>query len=290
MMLDYKLGRDLAGIAGEDAGMDHVVFALLQASCGGGWVEDLVRAAARHRPDHVALHRWARSNLHAAADAPPAAQQTLDTAFFDLSDLRRVMEETLDAVEAGPLAFGVTYPELAFVTKVCDWLPYCLGQLQRKEPLNLRPEFVPVARQVQQVARYRRDLESTSVVCPVLAEGVPAETVDAFWAGVRNEFAELKHRLVLIFTGYPETVFPDGVTVLPPPRFDRYLVRLWAREVVAHRGWPPVVAEQWTRHIIDEADDGGGLDVRAVYEAMDRSINEVRFDPEGFRLRLEQLA
>jgi hypothetical protein len=294
IMLSFKLDKSLGEIASQSQGMHIVVFRVIQQACRENWCHGLVSAVIKDRPEATSIRQWADtylpadSNSSPRAKTPPDSLMALDTSFFDLTELRNAVEEALAAGERGLFGFGIPYPDLAFVSKVCEWLPYCIGDVQRKEPLNLKPEFAPVARHIKQVVRYQRDLMTSSVVCPVLAEGVPPEIVETFWRGVSSELTNLQNSLILVITTYPGAVLPVGVISLPAPKFTASDITVWAREIVRQRHWPPFVAKLWSSHIVAEAQDGTGLDVRAVYEAMDRSIREIRSDPNGFRARLEQ--
>jgi hypothetical protein len=294
MFLAYKLNWKLNTLVSPSADLEEVVYAVVEKAYQRGWLNQLVAAAVAHRPEAPSLQPWLRYWRVTMPDRafeemrPPAGIRVQDSAFFDLIDLRRIVEATLTAVEPGPIAFGVNYPDLAFVAKLAEWLPYCMGPLQRKEPLNLKPEFNPIARQIQQVSRYRRDLETTGVLCPAQAEGVPVDIVEAFLNGVRAEFGDAKNWLALIITANVGAPFPEGVITLPLPQFDRIDIQLWCREVVGRRGWPHSLVPSLANGIVEEASDGSGLDVRAVYEAIDRLTNELQFDPDGLRLRLEQ--
>lgn len=294
MLFTYKLGKRLEQIAGQSQGMDIVVFRVIRQACQENWCHDLISAVMKDRPESSSIRQWADTYLPTDSKAssrpetPPDSLMALDTSFFDLTELRNAVEEALAAGERGLLGFGIPYPDLAFVSKVCEWLPYCIGDVQRKEPLNLKPEFAPVARHIKQVVRYRRDLITSSVICPVLAEGVPPGIIETFWKGVSSELTNLENSLILVITTYPGGVLPADVIPLPAPKFTAYDITVWAREIVHRRNWPPIIAKLWSSHIVAEAQDGTGLDVRAVYEAMDRSIIEIRTNPNGFRARLEQ--
>jgi hypothetical protein len=236
------------------------------------------------------LKAWARKYRQAEIGdrSPPTEQQLLDSVYFDLTDMRKAIRRAKAAAPSRVLGFGVTYSEFVFVNKLCDWLAnYLLGETQRKDPLNLKPELAPVSRRLRQVARYREDLESANVLCLVLVDAVPRECIAEFWDGICHDFAGIGRYLALVFTGDGSTAFPPEVAVLPPPRFDLEDVALWAEEMISRRGWPPDMADAWTDLLRDEALDNGELDVPALYEAMDRSIQAIRFEPDEFRVKLE---
>jgi hypothetical protein len=51
--------------------------------------------------------------------------------------------------------------------------------------------------------------------------------------------------------------------------------------------WPVALAPAWTDLLCAGASDGPDLDIGMIYEAMDKSIKEIRYDAEGFRRKLE---
>jgi hypothetical protein len=293
-LLLFDLGKHLAHITSQSNGMETVVQDVIVRAYQEDWCHRLIIAVIKRNPRDEEIREWMARNLPAARN-PVARPETvpgnvaaLDTAFFDLDELRKAIELTLATVEGGVTGFGIQYPDLKFVNKVCEWLPYVIGETQRKDPLSLRPEFAPVTQNIKQILRYRRDLDDSNVACPVLAEGVPLEIVETLWSSVHGNLTGLKNSLVLIMTTYPGNALPDGVVMLPAPKFTEPDIAIWTRQIARSRNWPPATAKRWTSYIVSEAEDGTGLDVRAVYEAMDRTITELRTDPAGFRARLEQ--
>src|SRR5262249_27767553 len=133
------------------------------------------------------------------------------------------------------------------------------------------------------------DLDDVNVLCEIAVRGVTADVIEEFWNGVRAEFHGIARNLVLVFTGDPRSDFPDGVTALPQPRFSRPDVADWAEHLILQRGWPGSVAHGWTEWLCAAASiRGGHLDVRLLYEAMDRSVTVFRREPEKFRAMHEK--
>jgi hypothetical protein len=289
MLFYCPMRRRLADYAGE-VGMVQVAFQLLSSAVAEGWLVGLVDAVLADRPNNpevrawVSAHGWASG---AAEPAPPADQQLLDTAFFDLTGLKRVIQAAKVSSPSRLLAFGVDYSEPVFIKKLCSWLPYCIGEVELKEWLNLRPELASVDIRIKHITRYLADLEWVNVLCPVLADGVATEVVSAFWDGVRAHCGEPDRWFVVIFAGRLSDGYPPGITPLPPPLFDRVDLTFWAQEVVSRRGWPAPLAEAWSGLLAEAAADGASLDVRLLYEKMDDSIRHARQDPAGFRRTLE---
>ena len=290
MMLGLSLDRSLDDIDTSGSSLIYIIFRVIRVAKSEGWLDSLVAAALEGRPENKLLKAWARKYQPAETGdpSPPTEQQLLDSVYFDLTDMRKAIRRAKAAAPSRILGFGVTYSEFVFVNKLCDWLAnYLLGETQRKDPLNLKPELAPVSRRLRQVARYRQDLESANVLCLVLVDAVPRECITEFWDGICQDFAGIGRYFALVFTGDGSTAFPPGVAVLPPPRFDLEDVALWAEEMISRRGWPPGMADAWTELLRDEALDDGEINVAALYEAMDRSIQAIRFEPDEFRVKLE---
>lgn len=290
-LLYYDLDRRLDDHVG-DVGMREVVDKLMEDADAEGWLGRLVDAALADRPDNPRLRDWATAHLWSsaavAALAPSPEQQLYTSVFFDLHKLRRQITEAKYSAGSKLLGFGVDYPESVFINKLCDWLPSCLGEVERKDWLNLRPDRSSVDERIKHVSPYLAEVASTNVVCPVLVDGVPTEFVGAFWDGVRAHCGEPACWFVFIFFGALDGDYPPGIVVLDRPRFDLVDLTLWAQEVVNRRGWPATMADAWCRLIVEHAGEPNSLDVRLVYEAMDRSIRDARGNPAGFRRMLER--
>ncbi|MCW3842881.1 effector-associated domain EAD1-containing protein [Micromonospora yasonensis] len=291
-MLLYGLQRRLSTYVGGDLGMREVIFKLIEAAFAENWLEQLIEAALTDRAGNAGLRAWERTHrwrpVPVAQPPPPQDLQLLDSAFFDLQQLKRAVQEAKFEASSRLLAFGVTYSEMLFVNKLCSWLPYCLGEVERKEWLSLRPELAPVDVRVKHVLRYLPDLEWANVVCPVLTDGVPSAVVAQFWDGVREHCGHHERWFVMVFAGSLPGGYPSGITTLPAPQVDRFDLALWAQEVVSRRGWPATLADAWSGLIEEEAWDGSRLDIRLVYESMDRSIRDARQDSARFRRQLEE--
>jgi hypothetical protein len=288
-MVDYRLDRRLDHYVG-NVGMREAVDRLMTDAAAEGWRGDLVDAALADRPGNPELRGWADAYPWASAAAEPAATpvlQLIDTAFFDLDLVRRQINDARDAAGSKLLGLGVDYPESVFINKLCEWLPRCLGEVQRKDWLHLRPDRSSVDERIRHISSYLEELASSNVVCPVLVDGVPTEFVGAFWDGVRAHCGEPDCWFVFIFSGALHGGYPPGIVELDRPRFNLGDLRIWAQDVVAWRKWPVTMAEAWCQLIVEHAGDPHSLDVRLVYEAMDRSIRDARLNPVGFRRMLE---
>lgn len=300
-MLDAFVGRDeiemlltlrldkLPDLLVSDGGLKSCIYRLIRTAKSEGWLADLINAVVEERAGNAAIKAWLISiNQMVGNAAVPQAQQLIDTVYFDLIELRKAVARAKKAATGRVMAFGITYSDAVFVRKLCDWLGPYLGETQLKEPLNLLPELAPVSKRLRHAERYRPELDSANVLCVVYIEGVPVETVAEFWDGVCSSFDGIKHYFALVFAGYRDAVFPPGVTALPPPQFDISDVDLWTHEMVRLRGWPVDLADAWTELLRDDSMDDNILDVRSLYEAMDRSIREMRFNSDDFRRRLEE--
>jgi hypothetical protein len=290
MMLD-RIGRSLEDIVSSGKTLRYTISRIVKCASSEDWLDDLLDAVQSDRPHKRPLQVWIRSYglVDRSDPSPPTQQQLLDSVYFDLRELRKAIRQAKSAASSRVLGFGVTYSESTFVNKLCDWLANCVvGQTQRKDPLNLKPELAPVSHRLHQIERYRRDLASVNVLCLIHADDAPPEYIAEFWGRIAANFADTENFFVLVFTGSEATAFPGGLTVLPPPRFDLDDVAQWAEDLISRAGWPPNLADAWTDLLCEDALDDGNLDVRGLYEAMDRSIQEIRFDPNAFRAQLEE--
>jgi len=288
VMISYRLGRQHA--LPESRTFHTCVRKLILAAKSEGWLHELINAVVTDRPRNNKVKDWVRAADEPSASAlPPQGQQLVDTAYFDLESVRRaVARATRTAPKGGVISFGIANAESIFIRKLTDWLSSFLGETQVKEPLILRPEYATVATRLMHISRYHRDLQTANVLCAVYVDGTPVHTVAEFWQGVRTSFAGVARSLVLVFAGAPNAGFPAGVTVLPPPSFDIDDVDVWTHEVVRRKGWPTELATAWTDRLHRDSWAGNRLDVRLLYEAMDRTIQDARFDAAAFRRQLEE--
>jgi len=289
LMLARKLNKPLDTIPDNGDKPSRITRVVAKAK-SEGWVWDLIRGAAEDRPKNQDLVALASSaDPIRGPEDPPSAQRTLDTAYFDLHDLRSEVADAVGKTKERLLAFGITYAEGTFVGRLRDWLASYLGQTQVKENLNLKPNLCTVPVRLRQVASYRAELNARNVLCVVDSEGAPADMIAEFWTGICRDFGGIPRYLVLIFTGTHGMIFPHGVIVLPEPMFRTSDVDLWTHEMVRLRRWPMDLADAWTDRLCRHARwDDDTLDVRLLYEAMEQTIEEVRFDPKTFRQQLEE--
>lgn len=106
-LLSLRLNRVLASIAPNGRGMDEVVFAVIYAAEGGNWLQELVAGMLEDRREDRDLQRWAEA-------AMPAPQRPPGPISLDFDELRRVIQETLDATENDTAESGGAYTDPAF--------------------------------------------------------------------------------------------------------------------------------------------------------------------------------
>ena len=295
MLLWYYLDLNLDEVVSSAVGLGACVDRLLSAAKSQGWLSGLIDAAVEMRPRNAMLKAWVEEVQWVVVIPEPAnseqprppVHQLINTVYFDLTDIRNAVA---GAAQSGDrvLAFGITYPEPTFVEKLCDWLAYYFDDARRKEPLNLMPELGSVSKWLRSVDNYRPELDTYSILCAVYVGDASAPALMEFWAGVRRSFTGAGCYFIPVLIGRQNTAFPAGVTVLPPPRFSYYDIDVWTHDMVRLRGWPAVLAKTWATKLRDAAMDGDALDVRYLYEAMDRSITEICFEADAFRRRLER--
>lgn len=287
------IDKNVDDIVGSSVGLRIAVRRVVRKARSQGWLAHLETAALECNPENPALNTWHQKHCAAwrpgqpAAGAVPAWEQ-FDPLYFDLKPVRAEILQAMLVASSAVLGFGVRYWDFAFVNKLRDIVVcHLVGETQCKDVLNLKPELDKLSRKIDRVRGYRQDLDSANVLCVVLVDAAPADHFAGFWEQVCREFSGSGNHLILLFVGDEGTTFPSGVTELPQPRFDKDDLAVWAANTVMQIKWPVTLAVAWTELLCAGADTGAGLDVGMVYEAMDRSIKEIRFDAEGFRRKLE---
>jgi hypothetical protein len=287
-LLSYELERPNA--LPESDSLNECVFGLIALAKSEDWLHDLINAVLADRPRSPELRQWLQSAGRPGGQAQPSqGQRLLDSKYFDLETVRaQVADASRNAAPGEVIAFGIPIGETIFIQKFTGWLSSFLGDTQVKEPLTLRPEYSSVTTRLRHISRYRQDLETANVLCVVYVDGITSAIITEFWHGVRTTLAGTSCSLVLVFAGEPDGAFPDGITELPPPRFKISDVDVWAHQVADMHGWHPRLAKAWAIRLHRESWTGETIDVRLLYEAMDQTIQDARFDEAGFLHQLEK--
>lgn len=291
-LLYIRLERSLDHIAGGGT-LPTTVRIVVETADKEGWLESLGMQALKDKPDCKPLKAWHEKYYMPVLVAMPTAPQWLmDSAYFDLTEVREAIREGMSDAVCQVVGFGVCPQESAYVRKLSHWLQrHLIGQTEAKDPLNLNPTTGNVARRLQQVRRYRHDLDEVNVLCEVVVDGAATqESVAEFWTAACAELGGAGRNLVLMFSSNDSTKFPEGVKVLPQPRFRSADVAHWAETVVAGRpDWPLGIAISWTKWLCSEAALGDELNIGVLYEVMDYSIKIFLFqnDADKFLAELE---
>jgi hypothetical protein len=293
----YRLEKELNTLAG-DGGMEGVVLQVLRSAKAQGWLARFIDAVLADRADNPALRRWAEQcgwHSRAAQPLPPPDQQLLDSAFFDLQELRWQIRAARDAAAGPVLGLGLHDTDYVVVRKVCDWLPYCLDDIKVKDPLALRPDLGSVDAWVKKTLAYLPDLDLGNLACPIIADRTPAHLIAEYWDSLRQHIGgQHQYWFVAIFTGSVEggvtgEDYPAEIKPLAAPVIERHHLDDWTEQTVRRLRWPTPLAKAWTQLIVNQCWDGTKIDAHMMYVVMDRSIGDVRHRQEAFRQQLEEL-
>jgi hypothetical protein len=292
----FDIERNLDAIVTSQLNLELAVKRVVRTARRQGWLADFERAVMEGNPGNPALLAWhdsycvrlvAPPQVAARVSAPPEWRQ-FEPMYFDLKPIRAALLQAITMPSGPVLGFGVTYGDFAYIDKLQDIvIGHLAGETQSQQPLSLKPEHGRVSSKVERVRRHIDDLASANVLRVVYVDAAPAADFAEFWQQVCQMLRGSSRHLVLLFVGDAGMTFPLGVTVLPPPRFDRDDLTLWAADTVMQIKWPVALAPAWTDLLCAGASDGPDLDIGMIYEAMDKSIKEIRYDAEGFRRKLE---
>ncbi|MGI5239187.1 hypothetical protein [Dactylosporangium sp. CA-139066] len=230
-----------------------------------------------------------RSAVLSVQDDPAARFRLLDTAFFDLSEIRDAIEEVLEG-EPGPAAFVVAGHEEMYVGKLCEWLEHCVDDIRQRPAVSLNPLQGGVDRALRHIESLRPLLGSSSVLCRVNVHSPQAGPGDLtrFWDEVRLRFAGLDRWLLLLVQVHAADLAVDGMVPLPAPCFRRRHIRDWGRTLQLQLQWPPGFTRCLTDAVVDYAETDGELDIRLVYDALGGVVHDVRHKPDWIRDELER--
>jgi hypothetical protein len=238
-------------------------------------------------PIHVVVQQF-RLGVPITTPVGAEVQQLLDTAFFDLDQIKNTILNARSQTSGKLLGFGIECQDAVVVRNICNWLPFYLGRMECKGELSLRADLTSTGSAVRAITRYLKSLSHVSVVCPIRVVGAPPDAIAEFWEALRVHFEEISHWLVLLLSSESIDVLPDGIVALPRPEFRRADISTWAQQVVASRRWPDALADVWANLMIEASSENGGLDVRFAYETLEEAIRRIRTDPEGLRAMLEE--
>jgi hypothetical protein len=306
----FDIDKNLSVIVADDLDLELTVKRVVRKARNQGWLAELEAASLAGNPKNPALKAWhtthcaqamaqspvqssaawspATRSLPGQVNDPPPEWRQFDPIYFDLKPIRVAIWNALMAPSEAVLGFGVTYGDFTFIDKLREIVAGHLdGETQCKDSLTLKPEHGRVFAKVERVRRHAEDLRSVNVLRVVHVDAAPQDHLADFWQQVCHLLRGSTRRCVLLLVGDASTTFPAGVTVLPRPEFDRDDLRQWAANTIMQIKWPVSLAKAWTELLCAGADHGSQLDVGMVYEEMDKSLKEIRFDAEGFRRKLE---
>jgi hypothetical protein len=280
---------------GEKTAFTENVWWVFEKSVQEGWLRTLfIPAVLADRSDSENIRRWVRkyhshsqwSATRSSGPGRPRAQDPLSALHFDMKAIKASIRNSLAGSSLGVFGFGLKNGELWFTEMVRDLFVDRLAA-QYKKPLTLNPMISEVSRQVREVEMYRRTLEQDSVLCVVDVYGASKECVSDFWERVTGTFGDIGRYFILLFVGSDSTEFPTGITELPPPTFDHDDVADWTEATVRQIQWPGDLADRWRSLLVDYSYHDGQFNARMFYEELDRTIKDVHFDRDKFRLELE---
>jgi hypothetical protein len=264
-----------------------------------GWIAELEDAALEDKPRSLALKAWYQKfcapGPGRAIGGTAPAWQLMDSAYFDLLEIRRRIRGAMSQSAGQVIGIGVTDPEAMFVSKLMNWLQSHARNTELKDRLYLNPLVRNRAdwlEYVREYREYRETFRESTVLLEVFVDSMLSDdAIVEFWTGVCQDFGGGGQRLILVFVGIRDS-YPDGITVLPAPQFKREDIEDWAETVLRQRGWPLDLATPWATSLcVRAARDGqpSVLDVRRLYRAMDDSILDFRgASPEQFRVLLQK--
>ncbi|WP_035951886.1 effector-associated domain EAD1-containing protein [Parafrankia sp. EUN1f] len=315
----FNLDKRVGDYAGDGKGISEILMAVLTAAKAEGWLPQLVAAASEEAPyDRHPLRIFALKfkregqapnppRMGGGADSGgrafvPAIDRYFNSTFFDLASVDDIVL-TAAGTGAPVLAFASTYAEDMYLDKLQVRIEGLVSDdVARKTPINLREDIRPPELWADELCGHRDELAWRDLSFRVHVDGVergsgdriPA-AVEVFWDRVRSDFIAGPRQLVLLFVSRVGMALPDDIIVLDPPRFTPLDVRKWAHGAVSRlaetHGWPLALRWAWQEQLCRRAALGlpgsDVLDVRALYSAIDESVDELHRDQAAFRGRLE---
>lgn len=316
----FRMNKRVDDYAGDAKGIPEILMAVLKAAVAESWLPELVVASQQGRDDRHPLRVFARQfECLPPGSVPalplggggagfggrvfvPAIDRHFNSTFFDLAPVDDVVLSAVGS-RAPVLAFASTYAEDMYLDKLQARIEGLVSDdVARKTPINLREDIRPPERWADELCGHRDELAWRDLSFRVHVDGVERGTngripaaIERFWDRVRSDFVAGPRQLILLFVSRAGMALPDDIIALDPPRFTSTEVGKWAHDAVSRlaetHGWPLELRWAWRDRICRRAafglPDSDTLDVRALYLAIDESVDELYQDQAAFRGRLE---
>jgi hypothetical protein len=207
---------------------------------------------------------------------------------FDLVKIKSEIRRTIKAKPSGVVAFCVPYGDGFFLRNICEYLASLDETSAVKEPYALDEVFSRPADLIPSLSR-NEELCWADVIVPIRAETADRRLIDAFLGDLTAALGHLRHRLILVISVARGTSGMDAVCELGPPAVTQTDIELWLEQMApflrahAHHPIRPATLDGWAARIAQHAvNPGGDLDLRRVYDGIERTLRHFRADPGGF--------
>ena len=196
--------------------------------------------------------------------------------------------------------FVVTAPTKELLGYFCDSLKqrgvdesvWARHEVATRPPMEIDPKHTTVAFAANKSDQVRSLLAQKHVLWPIYVANV--DDAAALWQQLQGAFENtLEHHLVITF-GMPEgTKPPDGMTLLPVPKFTSKDISNWVSPIAKRLTWHEKEIDWWVKLILVNCDGNQeNLPIKIVYEQLEhhsRLVTQHHRNPEDLMNALKDL-
>ncbi len=213
------------------------------------------------------------SGARTEMDGSQQIYKLLNPSNFDLSKL---ISDCLNILEGkqGLVGLSVLYNQDPFLKYFSERLKTRIGKRYTncKEPLTLDYRTSPDSA-VKIIIRSEKLLQKGDVIYPIRLAVSNRKVSEEFWQKISAKFQHtIEHRLIIIMVSSENKFFPKGVIRLDPPQFTKADAHQWILDVASTLEWEEQHRNQWKQYMIEECSESQFLNIRLVYEHLERTI------------------
>lgn len=251
-------------------------------------------------PGIVELDGWSHGKtatliLRHLLDVPPKGEVTVafknvKPCHFDLNSFAEKCINAIKGKESGLVGLAFCCSSFGVLNRCVERLLLGLGRgsLRVGDLQVIDPKSKSIEKAVENILRLRnstwgrnaKDVSGTiqDVLVPVRVEN--EEKARQFWSTLNLGLSgETRGRLIILLAVAADGAFPEGMTVLDTPKFQRGDAHSWIRGVVCAMQWPETFIDFWFGNMIREVEsESNFIDPDRLYPYLEESLRFIEMN------------